>query len=57
MEDEEESMFAKIEHQLFWYTIVYHRDTKVMYAISKDGVFTPLINADGSPMLYKESEE
>ena len=57
MEDEEESMFIKIEHQLFWYTIVYHRDTKVMYAISHDGVFTPLINPDGSPMLYKESEE
>lgn len=61
MEDEEmkeaTSMFVEIEHKLFWYHIAYHRDTKVVYAISNDGIFVPLINPDGSPMLYKENNE
>lgn len=39
------------------YRIVYHRDTKVMYAISCGGYnagnFTVLLNPDGSPMLWK----
>lgn len=34
--------------------IVYHKDTRVMYAVSKDGVFTLLVNQYGIPMLYKE---
>jgi hypothetical protein len=41
---------------------VYQKDTKVMYVISSGtynhGTFTLLVNADGSPMIYKgESEE
>ena len=44
------------------YDIVYHRDTKVMYVVSRGtyngGGFTLLVNPDGSPMLYEtESEE
>ena len=43
------------------YDIVYHRDTKVMYAISdgsyNHGTFTLLVNPDGTPMLYKEESE
>lgn len=44
------------------YRIVYHRDTKVMYAISdganNHGTFTLLVNSDGTPMLYEaECEE
>lgn len=39
------------------YRIVYHRDTKVMYAISCGGYnagnFTVLLNPDGSPMLWE----
>ncbi len=39
------------------YRIVYHRDTKVMYAISagayNSGCFTVLLNPDGSPMLWE----
>ena len=51
------SMFIKIEGAPFSaYWIVYHKDTKVMYAISNGGYncgnFTLLVNPDGSPMLW-----
>lgn len=40
------------------YIIVYHKQTKVMYAISdgkfNKGNFTLLVNSDGTPMMYKE---
>lgn len=39
------------------YQIVYDKETKVMYAISNgcnnSGSFTMLVNADGTPKLYK----
>ena len=41
------------------YSIVYHKDTKVMYSISDGaynrGTFTVMLNADGTPMLYGEN--
>ena len=49
------SMFIEVEETGFW-KVVYHRDTKVMYAISfgpyNSGTFTMLVNADGTPMVY-----
>lgn len=49
------SMFVEIENSGNW-TIVYHRETKVMYAVSigsyNSGNFTLLVNADGTPMVY-----
>ena len=52
----ERSMFVKVEYGNY-YEIVYHKTTKVMYAISRgasnQGTFTVLLNADGSPMLYE----
>ena len=43
------------------YDIVYHKDTKVMYVVSHDtysqGIFTLLVNPDGSPMLYEAESE
>lgn len=43
------------------YDIVYHRDTKVMYVVSRgvynNGDFTLLVNPDGSPMLYEAESE
>lgn len=44
------------------YDVVYHKDTKVMYTVSRgaynNGTFTLLVNPDGTPMLYKgESED
>lgn len=52
------SMFVIIEGSgADCYRIVYHRDTKVMYAIScggyNSGNFTVLLNPDGSPMLWE----
>ena len=40
------------------YDIVYHKETKVMYIVSGGqyniGSFTVMVNADGTPMIYKE---
>ena len=51
------SMF--IESADYCYDVVYHKDTKVMYAISRGtynrGIFTLLVNPDGSPMTYEEN--
>ena len=37
--------------------IVYHKDTKVMYAVSRAGynagTYTVLVNADGTPMIWE----
>lgn len=50
------SMFVKVEDGAD-YRIVYHRDTKVMYAISfggfAHGFFSVLLNADGTPQVWK----
>ena len=57
--EQEKSEFITIERG--WnYKVVYHRDSKVMYVISygtsNQGTFTLLVNADGTPMVYEESE-
>ena len=53
------SMFIVIETTLH-YQIVYHKGTKVMYAVSvgyyNAGNFTLLVNADGTPMVYGGGE-
>jgi hypothetical protein len=50
------SMFVEVENNSSW-RIVYHRETKVMYAISQSssnyGNFTVLLNADGTPQTWK----
>lgn len=50
------SMFVCVETTSSW-KIVYHRETKVMYAVSdylkNNGNFTLLVNPDGSPMLWE----
>ena len=49
------SMFVIVEESLSW-RIVYHKDTKVMYAVSDGsynyGNFTLLVDADGKPLIY-----
>ena len=56
-EDTRTSMFVEVEESFNWW-IVYHRDTKVMYAVSRGsyncGTFTMLVNADGTPMLWED---
>jgi outer membrane biogenesis lipoprotein LolB len=56
---QKKSEFVTIENG--WdYKVVYQRDTKVMYVVSwgsyNIGTFTLLVNADGTPMVYDESE-
>ena len=54
----EYSMFIRVENTGL-YDVVYHKTTRVMYAISRggynQGTFTVLLNADGTPMLYKNN--
>ena len=51
------SMFVEVEDTTYW-KIVYHRETKVMYAVSYGsynyGTFTLLVDSDGSPLLYEK---
>ena len=51
------SMFVEIEHTFMW-KVVYQRDTKVMYVVSYGGysygIFTLLVNPDGTPMIWEE---
>lgn len=50
------SMFVMVESSYDW-DVVYHRESKVMYAVSNGsyvrGTFTLLVNPDGSPMLWE----
>lgn len=50
------SMFVVIENTQRW-AVIYDRETRVMYAVSYygsgSGVFTMLVNADGTPKLWK----
>ena len=54
------SMFILLEEESDCWWIVYHKDTKVMYAVSdgfyNGGTFTLLVNADGTPMVYGGGE-
>ena len=50
------SSFIIVEDGISYY-IAYHKDTKVMYAISAGGYecsrFCLLVNADGTPMIWE----
>lgn len=39
------------------YMVVYHKETKVMYVVSRssasNGIFTLLVDAEGKPLLYE----
>lgn len=52
-----ESMFVEIEEGPYW-TVVYHKETKVMYAVSHSGYnmgnFTVMVDKTGLPMIYKD---
>lgn len=54
--NEVKSMFVVLEETMIW-LVVYDRETKVMYAVSygsyNSGDFTMLVNADGTPKLWK----
>lgn len=50
------SMFVSVEDTLDW-QIVYHKTTKVMYAVSQggynQGTFTLLVDENGDPLLWE----
>ena len=52
----ETSMFVEVERSNLW-MVVYHKETKVMYAVSWSsynmGTFTLLVDADGKPLLWE----
>lgn len=54
----DKSEFVIVEKTDAWF-VVYHKKTKVMYAVSGGsynyGTFTLLVNADGTPMLWEEN--
>ena len=53
------SMFVCVENTTGTYAwmIVYHKETKVMYAVSQgsynSGTFTVMLNPDGTPMIWE----
>lgn len=55
-DDTNKSMFVKVEEN-YNFDIVYHKDTKVMYAISNGsynhGTFTVMLDTDGKPLLWE----
>ena len=56
-DDKDTSMFVIIEQTGTW-EIVYHKETKVMYAVSdgayNGGTFTLLVDENGKPMLWED---
>ena len=56
--EENASMFVCVEKTgTYAWMIVYHKETKVMYAVSQGyyncGNFTVLLNPDGTPMIWE----
>lgn len=51
------SMFVFVEKADVW-AVVYHKETKVMYAVSYDkrnyGNFTLLVDENGNPLLWED---
>jgi hypothetical protein len=56
-DDKDTSMFVIIEQTGTW-EIVYHKEAKVMYAVSSGayngGTFTLLVDENGKPMLWED---
>ena len=53
---DETSMFVLVETGSlvgYSYNIVYHKETKVMYAVSYESIFTVMLDADGNPLLWE----
>ena len=55
-ETDDGSTFILVDADYYCW-IVYHKDTKVMYAVSRSpnniGTYTLLVNADGTPMIWE----
>ena len=54
---ESTSMFVVLEqksHNGYCYSVVYHKETKVMYALDNYNHFTVMVDTEGKPLLYSE---
>ena len=54
--EESTSSFVVVEDDHIYgynYKIVYHKDTKVMYAVSRENAFEVMLNPNGSPMIWE----
>ena len=55
-QEDKSSMFILVEQHDIW-SVVYHKDTKVMYAVStgyyNSGDFTLLVDENGNPMMWE----
>lgn len=54
--EEETAMFVVVEnstHHGYSYTVMYHKDTRVMYIVSNFNEFTVMVDPDGDPLLYR----
>lgn len=52
---EETSMFVIVEQRMVHgsrYSVVYHKQTNVMYTVSYTNQFTVMVDAEGKPLLY-----
>ena len=47
--------FTLIEHS-YKYDKVYDNATLVIYIVDKSGAFSPLVDAEGKPLLYAEEQ-
>ena len=57
LSQEDFSMFVLIEketHYGYHYSIIYHKETKVMYALDHYNHFTVMVDTEGKPLLYEE---
>lgn len=56
--DNDVSMFVVVEKYDNGWWVVYHTDTRVMYVVSAGpsnyGVFTVMLNPDGTPMTWED---
>ena len=57
IEDSDDSMFVQVEFgnlHGYTYSILYHKETKVIYAVSNKSVFTVMVDAEGKPLLWED---
>lgn len=55
--EKSDSSFILVEQEIFigyYYKIVYHKETKVMYVLGQYNDFTVMLNPDGSPMVWED---
>jgi hypothetical protein len=56
---EHEASFVIVEKELvngYFYKIVYHKETKVMYVLGQYNDFEVMLDADGKPLLWEGSK-